>query len=329
MLRLAERTDQVAHIPRSLYHWRAHTGSSASGDQAKPYAYLAQPGAIAEHLRRSRIDAEIQFGHLPGVHRVVHRVKPSSSVDLVLALTDEHGLTRAAVSWLSQPHPTWQVVVAASPPVLLAATTALTAAGVTAPRITTIPTDPTTDRATALAAAAHAAQSEHLLLMPTLAVGLTHDWLTRLIGYSSQQQIAAAGPVVLSPDGRIQEAGIAIPDGIPLPLHHGSDAAFASPSVVMNVSAVSGVFAHPPRDLPRARRPQPRTRRPRPHRLLPTRHRRRSAHRHHPRRPPSRHRPRPRHQRPAQTLAAPPHLGPNPHPRPLLQPQLPNRPRRL
>ena len=128
VLRLAERTDQVAHIPRILYHWRAHAGSSASGDQAKPYAYLAQPGAIAEHLRRSRIDAEIQFGHLPGVHRVVHRVTPSSSVDLVLALTDEHGLTRAAVSWLSQPHPTWRVVLAASPHVLLAATTALTAA---------------------------------------------------------------------------------------------------------------------------------------------------------------------------------------------------------
>ena len=59
--------------------------------------------------------------------------------------------------------------------------------------------------------------------MPTLAAGLTHDWLTRLIGYSSQQQIAAAGPVVLSPDGRIQEAGIAIPDGIPLPSSTVSD----------------------------------------------------------------------------------------------------------
>ena len=72
--------------------------------------------------------------------------------------------------------------------------------------------------------------------------GLTHDWLTRLIGYSNQPQIAAAGPVVLAPDGRIQNAGIAIPEGIPLYLQYGSPAAGA-PLAVYNLSAVSGVLA--------------------------------------------------------------------------------------
>ena len=66
--------------------------------------------------------------------------------------------------------------------------------------------------------------------MQTPAVGLTHDWLTRLLGYSAQPGIAAAGPVILAPDGRIQQAGIAIPDGIPLHLHHGSAAAAAPPA---------------------------------------------------------------------------------------------------
>jgi len=76
--------------------------------------------------------------------------------------------------------------------------------------------------------------------MQTPAMGLTHDWLTRLIGYSSQPDIAAAGPVVLAPDGRIQDAGIAMPDGIALPLHHGRGAAEGTPAVA-NVIAVSGV----------------------------------------------------------------------------------------
>ena len=43
MLRLAERTDRIAHIPRILYHWRAHPASTAGGD-AKPYAYLSAAG---------------------------------------------------------------------------------------------------------------------------------------------------------------------------------------------------------------------------------------------------------------------------------------------
>ncbi|HLY81720.1 MAG TPA: hypothetical protein VKQ71_01985 [Acidimicrobiales bacterium] len=81
--------------------------------------------------------------------------------------------------------------------------------------------------------------------MQTPAMGLTHDWLTRLIGYSSQPDIAAAGPVVLAPDGRIQDAGIAMPDGIPLPMLNGlrssMDDFFGFGTSVYNVIAVSGV----------------------------------------------------------------------------------------
>ena len=242
VLRLAERTDRIAHIPRILYHWRAHADSTAGGDQAKPYAYIAQPGAISEHLHRSHINADVQFSQFPGLHRIVHRVDRSTTVDLVLAVTTTTGLEQAAASWLEQPHPAWHIVLAAPPDTLDAATTALTTAGIPATRITTIPTTPDQQPAAALTAAAQAATGEHLLLMQTPAIGLTHDWLTRLLGYSHQPGIGAAGPVILAPDGRITHAGIAIPNGIPLHLHFGSGAS-AAPPAVYNLSAVSGVLA--------------------------------------------------------------------------------------
>jgi glycosyltransferase involved in cell wall biosynthesis len=240
VLRLVEHTDRVVHIPRILYHWRAHATSTAGGDQAKPYAYLAQPGAISEHLERAGIDAEVQFAHHPGLHRVVHRVPKSITVDILLALETAEGLAEAALSWLTQLHRNWNIVIAAREPILATATTALTGAGVSESRITTIPTDQ--DRTTALATAADHAAAEHLLFMATPAIGLTHDWLIRLLGYSHQPGIAAAGPILLSPDGRIHEAGIAVPDGVALYLRYGLPAAGAVP-VVMNVAAVSGIMA--------------------------------------------------------------------------------------
>jgi GT2 family glycosyltransferase len=244
VLRLMDRTDRIAHIPRVLYHWRAHARSTAGGDQAKPYAYLAQPGAIAEHLRRCRIDAEIQFGPSPGLHRIVHRVDPSTSVAFVLAVRDARGLRDAAASWLAQPHPTWTVIVTAPSATLPTVTDALAAAGIPDRRITTIPTDPDAAAAAALATAAQAATAEHLLLLQTPLVGLTFDWLTRLLGYSAQPGIAAAGPVLLAADGRIDQAGVALPDGVPLYLHHGRRPVSAQP-VVYNVSAVSGAVLTP------------------------------------------------------------------------------------
>ncbi len=248
ILRLVERTDRIAHIPRILYHWRIHPASTAGGD-AKPYAYVAARNAIAGHLRRREVDAGVDYGP-PGLYRVVHRVSASAAVAIALAIDDEHdeqGLTPAALSWLSQPHPNWNLTLAAPAHLLATATDTLTNAGLDPSRLTTVAVDPTTPRADALATAAHSADpdAQHLLLMQTPAMGLTHDWLTRLIGYSSQTDIGAAGPVVLAPDGRIQDAGVALPDGIPLPLLNGlrssMDQFFGFGTSVYNVSAVSGV----------------------------------------------------------------------------------------
>ncbi len=246
ILRLVERTDRIDHIPRVLYHWRAHVSSTAGGD-AKPYAYVAARNAIQAHLERTGVDARVDFGP-PGLYRVVHEVDPSRSVALVLAVQDERGLADAAESWLAQPHPTWTVVVAAPEHSITACADALDAAGVERSRVSMVATVPGGDAAASgLAAAATTAEAEHLLLMQSPAAGLTHDWLTRLIGYSDQDGVAAAGPIVLAPDGRIQHGGIAVPEGIPLHLLHGSrssmDNFFGYGTSVFNVSAVSGMLA--------------------------------------------------------------------------------------
>jgi GT2 family glycosyltransferase len=103
------------------------------------------------------------------------------------------------------------------------------------------------DSATALAHGARAAQAEHLLLMPAPASGITRDWLTRLVGYAGQDGIGAAGPVVLAPNGWIRQAGVALPDAIPLHLLNGErssmDHLFGYGTSVYNVSAVGGVIA--------------------------------------------------------------------------------------
>jgi glycosyltransferase involved in cell wall biosynthesis len=245
ILRLVERTDRVAHIPRILYHWRVHASSTAGGD-AKPYAYVAARNAIAAHLERSGIEAEVGYGP-PGLYRVAHRVDRLRTVEFVLAVEDSSGLEQAASSWVSQPHPTWKVALATPEHAIGGCADALRNAGVEDSRVTMIPVEAGTDIETALSVAAGAADAGLLLIMQAPAVGLTHDWLSRLIGYGNQPEIAAAGPIVLGPDGRIAEAGVALPEGIPLHLLHGSrssmDKFFGYGTSVFNVSAVSGILA--------------------------------------------------------------------------------------
>ena len=56
ILRLTDRAQHIVHIPRLLYYWRSHAGSTASNINAKSYAIEAARGAVADHLRRHGYD---------------------------------------------------------------------------------------------------------------------------------------------------------------------------------------------------------------------------------------------------------------------------------
>ena len=51
-LRCAEQASGIVHIPKVLYHWRCHPGSTASNPSSKPYAVTAGRNAVIEHFRR-------------------------------------------------------------------------------------------------------------------------------------------------------------------------------------------------------------------------------------------------------------------------------------
>ncbi len=168
------------------------------------------------------------------------------TVAIALALGPDgpppEALTEAARSWASQSDVTWEVVLAAQPATLQPYAQALRDGGVDSSRITLVAVEPMADQITALASACEATGAEQLVLMPSLAVGLTHDWMTRLAGYCTDPAIGAAGPVVLTADGRIEHAGVAVTGGLPLFLGYGLDRIPWVP-VALDVSAVTGVVA--------------------------------------------------------------------------------------
>lgn len=61
-LRCIERlpATSIHHIPRILYHWRIHGGSTASDTNAKPYALAAGQRALDSHFKRGNIAAHVE-----------------------------------------------------------------------------------------------------------------------------------------------------------------------------------------------------------------------------------------------------------------------------
>jgi len=89
VLRLTERTEKIAHIPRILYHWRSIPESSAARFQTKDYAQDAGLRAIREALQRRGEDALVEpVPGLSGRYLVRYRLQGRPLVSIIIPTRD-------------------------------------------------------------------------------------------------------------------------------------------------------------------------------------------------------------------------------------------------
>lgn len=82
VLRFTEKTNQIFHIPKILYHWRIHSSSAAGGTEAKPYAYEAAKRALQDAIDRRGEpgivkDVPLYLGHYQIRYKVLNYKKVS------------------------------------------------------------------------------------------------------------------------------------------------------------------------------------------------------------------------------------------------------------
>ena len=84
ILRATERTSQIHHIPRVLYHWRLSSTSTAQSLNAIPAADGAAGRAIADYLERNKIAGHVGPGVAAGSWRVRYEIRNTPKVTLII-----------------------------------------------------------------------------------------------------------------------------------------------------------------------------------------------------------------------------------------------------
>jgi len=77
VLRCAERTRHIAHVPLVLYHWRTHAQSTSGAGWAKPWAAEAGRRALRDAMQRRGLEAAVE--HSPFL--LSYRVRPKVTCD--------------------------------------------------------------------------------------------------------------------------------------------------------------------------------------------------------------------------------------------------------
>lgn len=88
VLRCTEQTEYIYHIPKVLYHWRAHENSTAENPESKMYAFEAGRRAIQAHYDRLHIPAEVQMGQYPGLYRTIYQWKEQPLISILIPNKD-------------------------------------------------------------------------------------------------------------------------------------------------------------------------------------------------------------------------------------------------
>ena len=83
--RASELTDNIVHVPKVLYHWRAHKNSTAQNSDSKPYAFEVGKKVIKDHIKRNLdTDVEVTDGLTPGSYEIKYIVKGSPKVSIII-----------------------------------------------------------------------------------------------------------------------------------------------------------------------------------------------------------------------------------------------------
>ncbi len=204
-------SQNIRHIPKILYHWRASVTSTAADPNAKRYAVEASRRALRDHFRRTGKDVEV----LPVAgcqhHRVRWTVNDPGLVSVIVATRDRHRLLQTCVTGLRQhtDYPNVELIVVdngSTEPASVRYLRHLESTGGT-----TVIRSPGPFNFSKLAnTGARIAGGAYLLFMNNDVEMIDDTWLTEMVSHGCRENVGVVGARLLFPDDRIQHAGVRI-----------------------------------------------------------------------------------------------------------------------
>lgn len=212
LLRCTEQTEQIRHIPRVLYHWRMHEGSTAGSSGNKNYAVQAGLRALREHYRRMEIPARAMYTGVTVVYRTRYEISGTPLVSVLIPNKD-HGedLKRCVDSILEKTSWTaYEILILENNSEQEETFRCYRELEEKDSRIRVLNYGGEFNYSAVNNFGAEWANGEYLLLLNNDTEVIAGDWMERLLGYCQREGTAVAGAKLLYPDDRVQHAGVVV-----------------------------------------------------------------------------------------------------------------------
>jgi glycosyltransferase involved in cell wall biosynthesis len=211
-LRCIERIDpwQIVHVPRVLYHWRIHAGSTASGSADKPYALAAGEKTISEHLQRRGSDGVVEPLTDLRMYRVRYPLPKSLPlVSLIVPTRNGLRLVRQCVGSIltKTTYNNYEIVIVdngSDDPEILRYFEFVQADS----RVRIVRDNRPFNFSEIVNAACSTVSGSIIGLINNDIEVISPDWLSEMVSHALRPEVGAVGARLWYPDGTLQHAGV-------------------------------------------------------------------------------------------------------------------------
>lgn len=211
VLRATEKAQKIVHIPKILYHWRAHENSTSQNTSSKSYTGLAGQKAIENHLERMKLKGRVIPQELPGTYQVQYDIVENPKISILIPNKDSReDLKKCIDSILTSTYQNYEIIVIENNSVdqetfrfyeELKKNDQI--------KVVTFETDEFNFSSINNFGRKYAT-GQYLLFLNNDVEIITKDWLENMLGLCQRDDVGIVGAKLLYYDNTVQHAGVII-----------------------------------------------------------------------------------------------------------------------
>jgi glycosyltransferase involved in cell wall biosynthesis len=200
---------QIVHIPRVLYHWRSHRGSTAHAGSEKSYALPAGERALNDHFTRINVSAKAELLDI-GMYRVRYDIShPSPLVSLIIPTRNGFKLLKNCIEsiFAKTSYKNYEIIIVdnnSDDPQILDYFADI----VTDYRIRILRDESDFNYAKLNNLAVLNAKGEYICLMNNDIEVITPEWLYEMMSLATQPSVGGVGAALWYPNNTLQHGGV-------------------------------------------------------------------------------------------------------------------------
>ena len=209
-LKIVEKTNNIYHIHKILYHWRMIPGSTSLKLDNKDYAGDNGKKAIELALKRRKLNAYVEKDSKSTYYRVIYDFKKEPMVSILVPTKDHADITEKCLKTVYEKtlYKNFEVILIDNGSVKKETLDLFKKYKKEHDNFRVLKEDIEFNYSRLNNLAAKKAKGEYLVLLNNDTEIITEGWLKIMVGYASRPYVGAVGAKLFYPDDTVQHAGV-------------------------------------------------------------------------------------------------------------------------